>query len=91
VQEALTNITKHSAGKAARVHLVYLPDRLTLTISNEGAPSAVGTTEGRGFGLVGMRERAQSAGGTFSAGPGPKGGFVVTCTLALPPHQTERE
>ncbi|MDH6625401.1 signal transduction histidine kinase [Streptomyces sp. LBL] len=90
VQEALTNVTKHSAGRTARVHLRYSWDRLTLTVSNDGAAATAGPATGRGFGLVGMRERAQSVGGTFSAGPRPGGGFEVTGTLPLPPQQSER-
>jgi signal transduction histidine kinase len=37
-----------------------------------------------GFGLVGMRERARSVGGTLDAGPGPTMGFEVTAELPLP-------
>ncbi|QFZ78390.1 sensor histidine kinase [Streptomyces fagopyri] len=43
---------------------------------------AVGGTPG--FGLVGMRERARSVGGTLDAGPGPTVGFQVTAELPLP-------
>ncbi|MET7356310.1 sensor histidine kinase [Streptomyces mirabilis] len=43
---------------------------------------AVGGTPG--FGLVGMRERARSVGGTLDAGPGPTVGFEVTAELPLP-------
>ncbi|MDX3799127.1 sensor histidine kinase, partial [Streptomyces sp. AK04-3B] len=37
-----------------------------------------------GFGLVGMRERARSVGGTLDAGPSPTVGFQVTAELPLP-------
>jgi signal transduction histidine kinase len=40
-----------------------------------------------GFGLVGMRERARSVGGTLDAGPGPAVGFEVTAVLPL--HREE--
>ncbi|MFJ6567389.1 sensor histidine kinase [Streptomyces sp. NPDC091292] len=104
VQEALTNVTKHASTRRAEVRLTYLPDTLSLTISNEVAPSrafgaAPGSGADRGFGLIGMRERAQSAGGTLTAGPTPDPtpgrapgpaaprprGFQVTCTLPLHP------
>ena len=43
-----------------------------------------------GHGLVGMRERAATAGGTFQAGPASGGGFTVTATLPFgPPDQAE--
>ncbi|MFF2852856.1 sensor histidine kinase [Streptomyces sp. NPDC058001] len=87
VQEALTNVTKHAATPRADVRLTYLADTLSLTISNETAPGTpLAGTHGadRGFGLIGMRERAQSAGGTLTAGPHP-GGFQVSCTLPLHP------
>lgn len=87
VQEALTNVTKHAATATAQVRLAYSADRLTLTVSNEGLRVSVAPPSGRGFGLIGMQERAHSAGGTLHAGPRPEGGFEVTCTLPLPLHQ----
>ncbi|MER5556254.1 sensor histidine kinase [Streptomyces sp. NPDC002793] len=88
VQEALTNITKHAVTLSARVRLAYTPHDLTLTITNEAGthPAAAADWAGpsRGYGLLGMRERALSAGGTFHAGPQPGGGFEVACTLPLP-------
>ncbi|MEV5515700.1 sensor histidine kinase [Streptomyces flaveolus] len=84
VQEALTNVTKHAATPSARVRLDYTPHYLTLTITNEAGSPASAAADSRGFGLLGMRERALSAGGTFHAGPRPGGGFEVACTLPLP-------
>ncbi|MFJ3325633.1 sensor histidine kinase [Streptomyces griseus] len=88
VQEALTNITKHAATPSARVRLDYTPHDLTLTITNEAGtlPAAAAESPGHshGYGLLGMRERALSAGGTFHAGPRPEGGFKVACTLPIP-------
>ena len=85
VQEALTNVTKHARTGRADVRLAYLPHALTLTITNDAPASAPPAPTGRGFGLIGMRERARSVGGTLAAGPGPGGGFQVTCTLPLHP------
>jgi hypothetical protein len=44
-------------------------------------PGRPGT--GRGFGLAGMRERAQLIGATFDAGPTPSGGWRVSLRLSL--------
>ncbi|MFI7361296.1 sensor histidine kinase [Streptomyces sp. NPDC050149] len=92
VQEALTNVTKHASTTAAHVRVSYLPDRVTLTITNDGVSGSSGPVSGQGFGLVGMRERALSAGGTFAAGPRPEGGFQVVSTLPLPiDHRGQKE
>ncbi|MBM0280154.1 ATP-binding protein [Micromonospora tarensis] len=40
-----------------------------------------GTETGTGHGLTGMRERATSLGGTFTAGPLPDGGYAVVAEL----------
>ncbi|WP_343243664.1 sensor histidine kinase [Streptomyces sp. SID13726] len=85
VQEALTNATKHAATRTARVRLTYTPHRLTLTVANDtdpGRPRAV-PGAGGGFGLITMRERAESVGGTFHAGHRREGGFRVDCELPL--------
>ncbi|GAA1016407.1 two-component sensor histidine kinase [Acrocarpospora pleiomorpha] len=82
VQEALTNVTKHVTTPTARVRLSYGTDRLTLTVTNDAGPTTP-ANPGKGFGLIGMRERAHSAGGDFRAGPRPDGGFTVTTDLPI--------
>ncbi|MFJ6012360.1 sensor histidine kinase [Streptomyces sp. NPDC092952] len=81
VQEALTNVTKHAGGANASVRLVYGHRVLTLTVIDDGqARPATGTP---GYGLIGMRERARSAGGRLAAGHRPGGGFEVSTELPL--------
>lgn len=69
IQEALTNVQKHGTG-TARIDVTASPGSLRLTIRNKSAATS-GTRcdsppNGRhGFGLLGMRERAESAGGTL--------------------------
>jgi signal transduction histidine kinase len=93
VQEALTNVTKHAAAQAAHIRLAYTGNRLTITVTDDGSTAApVPTAErGRGFGLMGMRERAQSVGGSLCAGHRPEGGFEVTTALPLHPHAPRPE
>ncbi|WP_405728983.1 sensor histidine kinase [Streptomyces sp. NBC_00028] len=86
VQEALTNVTKHAVSKAAHIRLEYTHARLLITVTNEEAatgPASAGFGSGRGFGLMGMRERANSVGGELRAGPRAAGGFEVTTALPL--------
>jgi signal transduction histidine kinase len=90
VQEALTNVTKHAATRTANVWLAYTRDRLTITVTDEGGGSATDTPS-RGFGLIGMRERAHSVGGHLQAGRRPEGGFNVTAELPLHPSGQEQE
>jgi signal transduction histidine kinase len=86
IQEALTNVTKHGATGAAQVRLTYSRDQLTLAVTNEArrAPAALGP--GSGFGLIGMRERARSVGGTVHTGRRDDGVFEVTADLPLDSH-----
>lgn len=84
VQEALTNVTKHAATEAARVRLSYSGHRLTVTVTDDGSDATpAAPAAGRGFGLIGMRERAQSVGGVLQAGHRSEGGFEVTTELPL--------
>ncbi|MFE7447176.1 sensor histidine kinase [Streptomyces chartreusis] len=83
VQEALTNVAKHAGATTAQVELAYTADRLTLTISDDGGSTPRPPAPSGGFGLIGMRERAQSAGGRLQAGHRPEGGFAVTAQLPI--------
>ncbi|MFH9005477.1 sensor histidine kinase [Streptomyces afghaniensis] len=86
VQEALTNVTKHATAEAARVRLAYTGSRLLITVTDDGTGKpAAEAPQGRGFGVMGMRERALSIGGELCAGPRPQGGFEVTTALPLQP------
>ncbi|MER5750232.1 sensor histidine kinase [Streptomyces sp. NPDC002088] len=85
LQEALTNVSKHAAGAVVRVTLVYAADVLTITVCDDGGQGSTGVTgdEVGGYGLIGMRERAQSVGGRFAAGGNADGGFTVTVELPM--------
>jgi signal transduction histidine kinase len=77
VQEALTNAAKHAPGRPVTVH-VAVGAAVGLCVASSGRPR-----EGRGLGLDGMRERAESLGGALTAGPGGPG-WVVRAELPLP-------
>ncbi|MEU7581027.1 sensor histidine kinase [Streptomyces sp. NPDC041068] len=84
VQEALTNVVRHSGSRHARVLVHYEPAALTLRVDDDG-PATGADAGGSGNGLAGMRERAAALDGTIEAGPRPDGGFRVTAVLPLPP------
>lgn len=84
VQEALTNVAKHAAATMAEVRLDYRADRLVLRIADNGCGGAVSDTEQlAGFGLLGMRERAEAVGGTVTVTRGAAG-FTATAELPVP-------
>ncbi|MFJ9942680.1 sensor histidine kinase [Streptomyces erythrochromogenes] len=82
LQEALTNVVRHSGARTARILLGWRPHLLELRVDDDG-PASGGASEGGGSGLVGMRERAAALGGAVEAGPREDGGFRVTATLPL--------
>jgi signal transduction histidine kinase len=81
-QEALTNVRRHSAAERVDMRLEYAADGTTLSVEDHGrgAPVAVANGDGGGYGLTGMRERAELLGGRLSAAPTP-GGFRVQLWL----------
>ncbi|GGX02077.1 sensor histidine kinase [Streptomyces lomondensis] len=82
VQEALTNVVRHSGSRHARVHLAHGEGVLRLRIDDDG-PATGAEAGGSGNGLAGMRERAAALSGTIEAGPRPDGGFRVLAVLPL--------
>lgn len=78
-QESITNARRH-ARHATRIDVRVRADEgsVYLDVSDDGDVSSAGA---EGFGLVGMRERTHLLGGTFSAGPQPRGGWLVKAVV----------
>ena len=99
VQEALTNVVKHSGADRCHVLLEYSRDSLLVEITDPGpgvgaelrALAGAGVRSGAlgsgperaGHGIIGMRERVSLCGGVLHALPRPEGGFVVRARLPL--------
>ncbi len=84
VQEAVTNFLKHAGHTAtAVVRIAYEPDGIELLIRDDGI-GALSTSDEKGSGVTGMKERVTSMGGDFSAGPRPGGGYEVKARLPMP-------
>jgi signal transduction histidine kinase len=82
-QEALTNVRRHATAERVDVRLDYGPDSTVLVVEDQALPgspppAAIGLTGG--YGLIGMRERAELLGGELVAAPTP-GGFRVELRL----------
>lgn len=84
VQEALTNVVRHSGSRTALVRIAHGETHIELLVDDEG-PATGDPAGGGGNGLVGTRERAAALGGTIDAGPRPDGGFRVAAELPLRP------
>ena len=81
VQEALTNARRHAPGAAVDVELRYGATDLAVRVRDNGPGPA--TAEAPGHGLLGMRERVATVGGTLHTGPAPGGGFLVEARLPV--------
>ncbi len=86
IEEALTNVTTHSAATMASVELAIgepqgpAGGRHVRIIVHDPGPALAGTARS-GRGLVGMRERVALFRGILLAGPAAAGGFTVDATL----------
>jgi signal transduction histidine kinase len=77
-QEALTNIRRHACARRVELRLDYQRQGTRLTVDDDGrtgAPAPAAATGG-GYGLTGMRERAELLGGTLTAAPTGSGYHV---------------
>jgi signal transduction histidine kinase len=82
LQESLTNVLRHGGTEVrARIRMAYDPMGLAIEVTDDGAGGSGPWGGEGGHGLDGMRERAESVGGTLTAGPRPGGGFVVSARL----------
>jgi signal transduction histidine kinase len=70
------------------VRLSYLADAVTFDLADDGAgfdPGAMLQRAGRGYGLVGMRERAEQLGGRLAVTSAPGAGTTIGLWLPASP------
>ena len=84
LQEAITNVARHSGTTAADVRLRFETGLLTLEVADEGRGMRPSSTH-RGLGLVAMRERAALLGGTIEFETPAEGGTLVRLRVPLSP------
>jgi signal transduction histidine kinase len=82
VQESLTNAGKHAPHAAVDVRLAVTGDRLAVEVTNRLTPHG-SAVPGAGYGLVGMRERVELAGGDLRTGPTGDGRFQVLAAFPV--------
>lgn len=86
LQEALTNIMRHSEATRVEIEMQVHDERLYLNIHDNGKGFAPDTLGGRkSLGVMGMRERAAIAGGTLAIESAPEGGTTVKLEVPLDP------
>jgi signal transduction histidine kinase len=88
-REALANVERHARAGAVVLRLETRQRSVTLTVHDDGAGASSLllkqiTKSATHFGLQGLRERVERLHGTFVAGPGPDGGFVVRARIPMP-------
>ncbi|MGI5520079.1 sensor histidine kinase [Micromonospora sp. CA-259024] len=84
VREALTNVARH----APHAHGVIVtvdqnPSGVTVEVVDDAPPGPVRAAHRGGYGLVGMRERVETLGGSLHAGPRSDAGWSVLATLPV--------
>ena len=84
-QEAIANVLRHAAARAMRLRLAYRSRRLVVTVTDDGVGFVVANDPSAyagHWGLVGMRERAESVGGEIQVRSAP--GLGTTVRLVVP-------
>lgn len=82
VQEALTNVTKHSGAKRAVVEVLEGDSQVTISVRDDGRGFRPLDVEG-GYGLLGMRERVELVGGSLELDSAPGRGTTVRAVLPV--------
>jgi signal transduction histidine kinase len=78
-QEALANVAKHSQAQHVTLTMTYGDRDVSLDVSDDGVGLSPGVPGG--FGLAGMRQRVEEAGGQLCVEPAPGSGTTVRVVL----------
>jgi signal transduction histidine kinase len=83
VQEALQNALKYSKARKISVHLAGEPQKLVLTVADDGVGFDVDAAWGSGLGLISMRERIETIDGLFTIRSSPGAGTCLDVAVPL--------
>ncbi|MFD7285434.1 sensor histidine kinase [Streptomyces sp. NPDC059863] len=91
VQEGLTNAAKHAPGARIQITLEGTAgDELSVSVRNSSAGANTTRPPASGFGLLGLTERVDLAGGNLSHHPTPDNGYILAARLPWP-HPTHEK
>lgn len=76
-REALNNSLKHASATECGIHVIYDDDRITLTIWDNGRGIPDNSERQNHYGMIIMRDRAQSLNGDYQVGVRPNGGTQI--------------
>jgi signal transduction histidine kinase len=82
-QEAISNAIKHGKASCVWLSVAATPQKLVVTIRNDGIPFSPPINPKARMGLRTMNYRANTIGATFEIKPNQKNGTIVTCVLPL--------
>jgi two-component system sensor histidine kinase UhpB len=83
VQEALHNVAKHSRARNFTVQLTVTNSRVSLQVEDDGIGFSPRSSQQRGFGLTGMRERAAALGGSMKVRSQPEKGTRIRIAFPI--------
>ncbi|MEL6455499.1 MAG: GAF domain-containing protein, partial [Cyanobacteria bacterium J06623_5] len=83
-QEAATNTLRHAQADTLKLTLIFEPERVCMTICDDGKGSDVSLKSAEGFGLIGMRERVLRYQGEFDFTSTPGSGTVIQVAIPAP-------
>ncbi|TDC84203.1 sensor histidine kinase [Micromonospora sp. KC606] len=82
IRESLTNVARHAPhARSVTVTVDQNPSGVTVEVVDDAPPGPVRASHRGGYGLIGMRERVETLGGTLHTGPRPDTGWSVLATL----------
>ena len=87
-QEALTNVARHAGPVPAVLDLRHGENHVRLRMVNRTSERTEPPSGSSGVGIIGMRERAESLGGTLTTQALVGGGFEVLATIPYEPSST---
>lgn len=82
-QEALHNVAKHAHAEKFAVRLIATGSRISLEVEDDGVGFVPRTSQEKGFGLTGMRERAAALGGSVTVHSQPEQGTRIRVAFPI--------